>query len=149
MYVGGGSGWGLAPAHGFVILHMTMLLYLHTGVVLQWNGALVTWFMHMTIPSMKWHAGFMLSMVSPRLYGVTCDHNRSTKGEVGTVSNSLALSLIERCHMTLMCLGARRLGADVPITVLQFAPLARLHPVLGFHALNCMCARFMKQGCIL
>jgi hypothetical protein len=34
-----------------------------------------------------------------------------------------------------MCPGARRLGAGAPITVLQFAPLARLRPVLGFHAL--------------
>jgi hypothetical protein len=45
-----------------------------------------------------------------------------------------------------MCPGARRLGAGAPITVLQFAPLARLRPVLGFHALNCVCARFMNKG---
>jgi hypothetical protein len=32
-----------------------------------------------------------------------------------------------------MCPGARRLGAGAPITVLQFAPLARLHPVLGLN----------------
>jgi hypothetical protein len=34
--------------------------------------------------------------------------------------------------------GARRLGAGAPLTVLRFAPLARLRPVLGFHALNCV-----------
>jgi hypothetical protein len=45
--------------------------------------------------------------------------------------------------MTLTCSGARRLGAGAPITILQFALLAWLHPVLGFHALNCVCARFM------
>jgi hypothetical protein len=28
----------------------------------------------------------------------------------------------------------RRLGAGAPLTVLQFAPLARLRPVLGFYA---------------
>jgi hypothetical protein len=38
--------------------------------------------------------------------------------------------------------GARQLGAGAPLTVLWFAPLARLHPVLGFHAIYCMCARF-------
>jgi hypothetical protein len=55
--------------------------------------------------------------------------------------------LYARGHiMTLMCPGARRLGAGAPITVLQFAPLARLRPVLGFHALNCVCARFMNKG---
>jgi hypothetical protein len=48
-----------------------------------------------------------------------------------------------------MCPGARRLGAGAPITVLQFASLARLCPVLAFHALNCVCARFMLQGCVL
>jgi hypothetical protein len=41
-----------------------------------------------------------------------------------------------------ICPGARRLGAGAPITVLQFAPLARLHPVLGFYAIYCVCARF-------
>jgi hypothetical protein len=51
--------------------------------------------------------------------------------------------------MTLICPSARRLGAGAPITILQFTPLARLHPVLGFHALNCVCARFMGQGCDL
>jgi hypothetical protein len=45
-----------------------------------------------------------------------------------------------------MCLSARWLGAGAPITVLQFASLAWLRSMLGFHVLNCMCARFMKQG---
>jgi hypothetical protein len=36
--------------------------------------------------------------------------------------------------MTSIRPGARRLGAGAPLTVLRFAPLARLHPVLGFHA---------------
>jgi hypothetical protein len=70
-------------------------------------------------------------------------------GEVGTVSTIYPFFLIERGHMSLTCPGARRLGAGAPITVLQFASLARLRPVLGFHALNCVCARFMKQGCVL
>jgi hypothetical protein len=35
--------------------------------------------------------------------------------------------------MTSTCPGARRLGAGAPITVLQFAPLARLHLVLGLN----------------
>jgi hypothetical protein len=48
-----------------------------------------------------------------------------------------------------MCPGARRLGAGAPITVLQFAPLARLRSVLGFYAIYCMCARFIGQGCVL
>jgi hypothetical protein len=52
-------------------------------------------------------------------------------------------------HMTSTCPGARQLGAGAPITVLQFAPLARLHPVLGFHAIYCMCARFIGKGCVL
>jgi hypothetical protein len=39
----------------------------------------------------------------------------------------------------------RRLGAGAPLTVLRFAPLARLCPVLGFHALYCVCARFMRR----
>jgi hypothetical protein len=51
--------------------------------------------------------------------------------------------------MTLMCPSARRLGAGAPITVLQFALLAQLHPMLGFHAIYCMCARFISEGCIL
>jgi hypothetical protein len=51
--------------------------------------------------------------------------------------------------MTLMCPGARRLGVGAPITVLQFAPLAWLHLVLGFHAIYCVCARFISEGCIL
>jgi hypothetical protein len=63
--------------------------------------------------------------------------------------NGLALFANAQGHMTSTCPGARRLGAGAPITVLQFAPLARLRPVLGFHALNCVCARFMKQGCVL
>jgi hypothetical protein len=54
-----------------------------------------------------------------------------------------------RGHMTLTCPGARQLGAGVPITVLQFVPLARLHPVLGFYAIYCVCASFMTQGCVL
>jgi hypothetical protein len=45
--------------------------------------------------------------------------------------------------------GARRLGAGAPITILQFAPLVRLCPVLGFHAIYCVCARFIQQGCVL
>jgi hypothetical protein len=45
--------------------------------------------------------------------------------------------------------GARRLGAGAPITILQFAPLARLRSVLGFYAIYCVCARFMEQGCVL
>ena len=32
----------------------------------------------------------------------------------------------------------RRLGAGVPLTVLWFAPLARLRPVLGFYAIYCV-----------
>jgi hypothetical protein len=32
----------------------------------------------------------------------------------------------------------RQLGAGVPLIILRFAPLAWLHPVLGFHALKCM-----------
>jgi hypothetical protein len=32
----------------------------------------------------------------------------------------------------------RRLGAGAPLTVLRFALLARLRPVLGFHALYCV-----------
>jgi hypothetical protein len=51
--------------------------------------------------------------------------------------------------MTLMCPRARRLGAGAPITVLQFAPLVRLRPVLGFYALNGVCARLNEQGCDL
>jgi hypothetical protein len=43
----------------------------------------------------------------------------------------------------------RRLGAGGALTVLQFAPLARLCPVLGFYALNGVCAGFTRQGCIL
>jgi hypothetical protein len=65
-------------------------------------------------------------------------------------SLSISPFFIERGHIvTLICPGARRLGAGAPITVLQFTLLVRLHPVLGFHALNCVCARFMKQGCVL
>jgi hypothetical protein len=45
--------------------------------------------------------------------------------------------------------GARRLGAGAPITILQFAPLAVAAPVLGFHAIYCVCARFIQQGCVL
>jgi hypothetical protein len=48
-----------------------------------------------------------------------------------------------RGHMILIHPGARWLGACVPLTVLRFAPLAQLHPVLGFHALYCVCARFI------
>jgi hypothetical protein len=40
--------------------------------------------------------------------------------------------------------GARWLGAGAPITILQFAPLAWLHLVLGFHAIYCVCARFIS-----
>jgi hypothetical protein len=46
-------------------------------------------------------------------------------------------------HMILIRPGARRLGAGVPLTILRFAPLARLRLVLGFHALYCVCARFI------
>jgi hypothetical protein len=49
----------------------------------------------------------------------------------------------------LMCPGARRLGAGAPLTVLWFAPLVWLCPVLGFHAIYCVCARFNGQGCVL
>jgi hypothetical protein len=56
--------------------------------------------------------------------------------------NRLALLPNARGHMTSTRPGARRLGAGAPLTILRFAPLARLHPVLGFHALYCVCARF-------
>ena len=49
----------------------------------------------------------------------------------------------------LTCPGARRLGAGAPLIVPQFAPLARLHPVPSFYALNGVCAGFMQEGCIL
>jgi hypothetical protein len=48
-----------------------------------------------------------------------------------------------------MCPRVWRLGAGVPITVLQFAPLARLRSVPGFYALNSVCARLNEQGCNL
>jgi hypothetical protein len=57
--------------------------------------------------------------------------------------NRLVLLPNARGHMTPMCPGARQLGAVTPITVLQIAPLAQLHLVLGFHAIYCMCARFI------
>jgi hypothetical protein len=38
--------------------------------------------------------------------------------------------------MAFIRLGARRLGADTPLTILQFAPLAWLCRVLGFLRLN-------------
>jgi hypothetical protein len=48
-----------------------------------------------------------------------------------------------RGHMILIRPGARWLGAGVPLIILWFAPLARFHPVLGFHTLYCVCARFI------
>jgi hypothetical protein len=82
-----------------------------------------------------------------------CDHIRSVRKLVlklvfKTV-NGLALFTNAQGHMTSTCPGARQLGVGVPITILQFAPLARLHPVLGFHAIYCVCARFIRQGCVL
>jgi hypothetical protein len=44
-----------------------------------------------------------------------------------------------------MCPGARQLGAGAPITVLQFAPLAWLHPMLGFYIyIACVLGSFHK-----
>jgi hypothetical protein len=48
-----------------------------------------------------------------------------------------------------MCPGARRLGAGAPLTVLWFSPLVRLRLVLGFHAIYCVCARFIQEECNL
>jgi hypothetical protein len=48
-----------------------------------------------------------------------------------------------------MCPRVWRLGVGAPITVLQFAPFVRLRLVLGFYALNGMCARLNVQGCNL
>ena len=48
--------------------------------------------------------------------------------------NRLSLFANANGHMTLICPSARRLGAAMPLTILWFAPLARLCPVLGFHA---------------
>jgi hypothetical protein len=63
----------------------------------------------------------------------------------------LAVSPFYKCARSydLHVLGARRLGAGTPITILQFAPLARLRLVLGFHAIYCVCSRFIQQGCVL
>jgi hypothetical protein len=62
----------------------------------------------------------------------------------------LVLSIFpEVIWMTFMCPSARQLGAGTPITILQFAPLAWLHPVLGFYTLNGVCARLLEQGCVL
>jgi hypothetical protein len=46
-----------------------------------------------------------------------------------------------------MCPGARRLRAGAPLTILRFSPLAQLHLVMGFHAIYCVCARFIQEGC--
>jgi hypothetical protein len=77
------------------------------------------------------------------IWVITYDHDRS--GGVKTVS----LFSIARGHMTLIRPGVRRLGAGAPLTVLWFASLARLRPVVGFHAIYCMCARFIQEGCVL
>jgi hypothetical protein len=45
--------------------------------------------------------------------------------------------------MTPYARGARRLGAGGALTVLQFAPLARLRPVLGFNVHFGACSWFM------
>jgi hypothetical protein len=66
---------------------------------------------------------------------IPCDHDRSA-WEL-TVVTTLTTFCHARGHMTIRP-GARRLGAGAPLTVLRFAPLARLHPVLGFYALNCV-----------
>jgi hypothetical protein len=58
----------------------------------------------------------------------------------------LALFTNAQGHMTSTCPGVRRLGVGAPITVLQFAPLARLRSVLGFHAIYYVCARFISEG---
>jgi hypothetical protein len=110
-------------------------------VITEWSP--IAWFMYMTMPSVKWRVGIcVVNGLSPRFHCVAYDHNQEHGGSWNGF-NSLALFLIERGHMTLTCPSARRLGAGAPITILQFAPLAWLRPVLGFHALNCVCARFM------
>jgi hypothetical protein len=45
----------------------------------------------------------------------------------------LALFTNARAYYATMCPGARQLGAGAPITVLHFAPLARLRPLLGLN----------------
>jgi hypothetical protein len=40
----------------------------------------------------------------------------------------------------------RRLGAGVPLTILWFAPLAQLHPVLGFLRLNAHVSQVQGRG---
>jgi hypothetical protein len=49
---------------------------------------------------------------------------------------------LARGRMTI-CPSARRLGAGGALTVLQFAPLARLRPVPGLNAHFGACSRFM------
>jgi hypothetical protein len=67
----------------------------------------------------------------------------------GKLCLKLSPFIFARGHMTHMCPRVWRLGAGAPITVLQFAPLARLRSVPGFYALNGVCARLNVQGCNL
>jgi hypothetical protein len=56
---------------------------------------------------------------------------------------------LRRTYGSLMCPGARRLGAGTPITILQFSLLVWLHSVLGFYTIYCVCVRFNEQGYVL
>jgi hypothetical protein len=76
----------------------------------------------------------------PWSYGMTHVPMTGARGvnTVGTVQLLTTFDHSARGHMALIRPGARRLGAGVPLTVLQFAPLAQLHLVLGFHTTYCM-----------
>jgi hypothetical protein len=141
VYFGGGSGRGLAPTRSHIICYVTVYIYISHGFFLVFKyktrGSIVY---HVTLCYMR--AGFLKN-------GLNSFKNDSTCVITTFGCKQSPFYHSARSYYDPYARGARRLGAGPPITILQFAPLVWLRPMLGFHAIYCVCARFIGEGCVL